>query len=672
MPDEARPVDPAVTQRRLAATIRVASLAVVASFFAAAVFAAIVMPYRLWDSLAFGSWSRSIADGHGMWSNADALSLQRPLFYLEQGLAWRVLGDGEWIGRLLSLSFAAILVLGVWLLARQLTAEPEARALLSPLAALVAVASSVLATYAAAGMTDVPVAAMVAVTGAAVWGRRLGYGQVALVALLAAAAVLAKPTGLAALAGLGLALVVLRGRDAVRGLAGIGAGIGLALLYAVWQAARIDDSLSDFLSAGNDAFWRERGEAARWDALARAEWFGAGLRLVVLYGLAYAVVRVVGARPRAALAAAAAVAIVWSLLGPIFADGGAPYPFDGSPAGIAAWLLLAAAMVAAPFFGEHDPVPRRLYGALLVWLAPMSVAWAWQRADEVRHLAPAWAPLVLLTAAGLTALALALARLRPAAALAPVAGVALLALANLPAVDGLGREGWRDLLELGSSGWTSRAERENLAYGPFSYELNAARENVEEDERLVSSNGRLSYFFPGRIEFAYARSCSELDGARFFSFLSSGESREFAQQAGQPLEPLGWLQCERPRLTLVSEHEGIYAAYVVGDAPARAPAPEDCRIAASGGQDVDAVFGDGLTYAGAKELRDRAFAIGYTGGLKIERTGCSTFRVVVTGLPDDETVQANFRRDAKRLGFEVDYAPGTRFPEVPPDVSAVR
>jgi hypothetical protein len=658
--------------RSIAVVLRVGSLAVLALFFAAAAFAAIVMPYRLWDSLAFGSWSRSIADGHGLWSNADALSLQRPLFYLEQGLAWRVLGDGEWIGRLLSLSFAAILVLGVWLLARQVSGEGDARALLPPLTALVAVASSVLATYAAAGMTDVPVAAMVAVTGAAVWGGRLGYGRVAVVALLAAAAVLAKPTGLAALAGLGLALLVLRGRAAVRGLAGIGAGIGLALLYVVWQATRIDDSLTDFLSAGNDAFWRERGEAARWDALARAEWFGAGLRLVVLYGLAYAVARVAGGRPRVALAVAAAVAIVWSVLGPAVADGEAPYPFDGSLAGIAAWLLLAAAMVAAPIFGEHDPVPRRVYGALLVWLAPMSVAWAWQRADEVRHLAPAWAPLVLLTAAGLTALALALARLRPAAMLAPAAAVALLALANLPAVDGLGREGWRDLLELGSSGWTSRAERENLAYGPFSYELNAARENVEEDERLVSSNGRLSYFFPGRVEFAYARSCSELDGARFFSFLSSGESLEFAQQAGQPLQPLGWLQCERPRLTLVSEHEGIYAAYVVGDPPARAAMPEDCRIAASGGQDVDAVFGDGLTYGEAKELRDRAFSIGYTGGLKIERTDCSTFRVVVTGLPDDAALQAQFKRDAKRLGFEVVYAPGTRFPEVPPDVSAVR
>jgi hypothetical protein len=315
-------------------------------------------------------------------------------------------------------------------------------------------------------------------------------------------------------------------------------------------------------------------------------------------------------------------------------------------------------MVAAPFVAVDDPVSRRTYAALLAWLAPMTLAWVWQRADEV-------------AAASLASLMLALARLRPVAALAPAVALALVALANLPSVDGLGREGWRELFELGPSRWTSRAERENFAYGPLSYELSAARTNVGEDDRIVSSNGRLTYFFPGQVELAYPTSCGALDGARFFSFHSSGESREFAAIEGQTTDPLAWLQCTRPPLTLVAEHEGIYAAFVVGDPPARAPTPADCRIASTPGQDFDAVFGDGLTYAEAKALRERAFAIGYTGGLKLERTGCSTFRVVVTGVPDDQGVQTRFERDAKKLGFDVTYAPATRFPEVPPDVAAV-
>ena len=656
----------------IVAGVRGASLVLAALFSIAAVFAAVVMPYRFWDSLAFGSWSRTIAEGGSLWSDVPAPYLQRPLFYVEQGLAWRALGDDEWIGRVASLSYTVLLVLAVWLLARRLTPDRDGRAVLPPLAMLVVLASSVVATYAASGMTDVPVAAMVAATGAAVWVDRPGKGRLALVALLAAATVLAKPTGLIALAGLAVALVVLLDRRSLRGFSAIGVGVGIALLYATWQASRIDDGVADFLTAGNDEFWRERGAAARWDALARAEWFGAGLRLVVLYGLAHAVARMAGARPRVALGLAAVVAIAGSILGPVAADGDSPYPFDGSLPGIAAWLVLAGAMTLAPLAAGADPISRRTYAALLVWLAPMAIAWAAQRADEVRHLAPAWAPLALLTAAGLGVLTLSLARVRPVVTLAPAAAVALIALANLPSVDGLGREGWRDLIDLGPAGWSDRAETENLAYGPFSYELNAARENVGANDRIVSSNGRLTYFFPGRVEVAYPTGCAGLDRARFFSFLSSGESLEFATRAGQPTDPLGWLQCAEPRLTLVSQHEGIHAAYVVGAPPARAPIPADCRIASSPGQDVDAVFADGLAYVDAKVLRDRAFAIGYTGGLKLERTGCSTFRVVVTGLPDDEAVQDGFRRDAKKLGFDVTYAPGTRFPEVPPDAAAVR
>jgi 4-amino-4-deoxy-L-arabinose transferase-like glycosyltransferase len=656
----------------IAAVLRGGALAVAALFAVVAVFAAVVMPYRLWDSLAFGSWSRQIAEGGGLWFDAPAPYLQRPLFYLEQGLAWRLVDDGEWIGRLLSLSYSVVLVVAVWLLARRLTDAADARAVVPPVALLIVLASSVVATYAAAGMTDVPVAAMVAATGAAVWAERPGPARLALVGLLAAGAVLAKPTALIALAGLTAALVLLHGRRSLRGLAAVTAGIGVALAYAAYQAARVDDAFADFLTAGNDEFWRERGAAARWDAIGRAEWFGAGPRLVVLYGIAYAIARVAGARPRVALGAAAGVAIGWSILGPLVADGEAPYPFDGSLPGIAAWLLLVAGMAAAPFAAAADPISRRTYAALLVWLAPMAGVWAAQRADEVRHLAPAWAPLVLIGAAALGALTLALARLRPAAALAPATAVALVALANVPSVDGLGREGWRDLLELGPSGWTDRAERENFAYGPFSYELDAAREHVGPNDTIVSSNGRLTYFFPGRVEIAYPTSCGALDGARFYSYLTSGESAEFAALAGQRTDALGWLQCARPPLSLVSEQEGIYAAFVVGDPPARTPAPDECRIAASGGQDVDAIFGDGLTYAEASALRNRAFGIGYTGGLVLERTGCSTFRVVVTGLPaGDEVLQESFRRDAAAQGFDVTYAPGTRFPEVPPDVTAV-
>jgi hypothetical protein len=59
-------------------------------------------------------------------------------------------------------------------------------------------------------------------------------------------------------------------------------------------------------------------------------------------------------------------------------------------------------------------------------------------------------------------------------------------------------------------------------------------------------------------------------------------------------------------------------------------------------------------------------------GTRIERTGCSSFRVVVTGIPEDDKVQKEFRRETTSVGLPVEFAPGERYPEVSVDIPAVR
>ena len=647
-------------------TVRWLTIAVASLFAIAGAFVALVMPYRLWDSLAFGAWSRSIAETGSLWAGAHGLSVSRPLFYVPQGAIWRFVTEDESAGRMLSLGFAAILVVSVWLVARQLATEQPERAFLPALAVLALLSSAVLAVYAAAGMTDVPVAAASAATAAALWSRLDVRLFVALALAGTAATVLAKPSGLLALGGLVLATIVLRGRASIPGLVGVVIGLAVALAYDARQAARFDTTLGDLLRAGNDDFWRERGAAVRWETFVSAGWLGDGARLLVVYGLAYAIVRVAGARTRIALGVAAGVAILWSVGGPLAAGDGVGYPFDGTALGVAAWLVLAAALVAAALVADGDDAfSRRVYAALLLWLAPTALVWVTQRPDELRLLAPAWPPFALLAAAALTNASLALLRRRPAFAVVPAAAAALIAVANVVSVDGLGRDGWRSLLDLGRSGWSDTAEMENFAYGPFSYHLNLARENVADGDRIVSSDGRLQYFFPGRVEVAYARTCSELERARarFFSFLSSGESLEFAELSQQPTDPLAWIQCSSPTVELVGEQAGIYAAFVVGGPPARPSTPEDCRIAPTTGQLLDAVFGRDLSYAEASALVARALAVGFE-GTHIERTACSTFRVVVTGIPEDATVQREFHDQVRRVGLDVTYEPAARFPEV--------
>jgi hypothetical protein len=645
------------------------TIAVVSVFALATAFAAIIVPYRLWDSLAFGAWSRSIAKTGHVFAGTEPLNASRPLFYVPQGLLWRI-ADDEWIGRLLSAGFAAVLVAAVWQLGRQLAPERPARDYVPQLAVLTLLTSAVLATYAAAGMTDVPVAAASAATAAALWSRLSPRVLVPLVALGTAATILAKPSGLLALGGLALATAVLRGRAALLGLGAMAVGIGVGLAYDAWQAARFDVGLSALLRSGNDDFWLERGAAVRFDAITSAAWIGEGARLLVVYGLAHAIARAAGVRARIALAAAAITAVAWSFAGPLLTDRGLGYPFDGSALGIVAWIALVTALAAAPFRATDDPTPRRTYVALLAWLVPIGLVWATQRPDEQRLLAPGWPAFALLAALALASASIALLRYRAAVAVAPTAAVALVALANVVSVDGLGREGWRSLLELGPSGWRDRAEMENFAYGPFSYHLDLARENVGPRDRIVSSDGRLKYFFPGQVEVSYARTCSELEDARFFSFLSSGESLQFAELQQQPTDPLAWVQCASPAVRLVGEQAGIYAVFVVGGPPTRPSTPADCHIQPTTGQLNDAVFGSELGYADASDLAQRALDTGFQ-GTHVERTGCDAFRVVVTGIPNDPAVKADFRRETAGAGFDVSFTPAIRYPEVERGIAPV-
>jgi hypothetical protein len=130
------------------------------------------------------------------------------------------------------------------------------------------------------------------------------------------------------------------------------------------------------------------------------------------------------------------------------------------------------------------------------------------------------------------------------------------------------------------------------------------------------------------------------------------------------------LQCTKPRLHLLSEQSGVYEAFAVGRPPPHAPTAADCRIAPYSADLFDAVFASDVTYTKARDVQTGALQSGFTGTL-IERTGCSTFRVLVRGLPADRHTQEEFRREAASVGFKIAIVPGMRYPEVPADVLPV-
>jgi len=637
-------------------------------------FVATVVPYRHWDSMAFGLWSKLIATTGDVFPDdgvAPAL-LHRPLFYVAQGLGWRWLDEGEWVGRWLSLLFGAVFVWAVWWLAGRLTTDADARKLLRPLAASVALASSVIAFHLVAGLSDLPVAACAALAAVALLSRARAWLRLPLVALAASSTVLAKPSGLVALAGVGLACSVLllpaARRGVVTGLAAFATGAAAGLGYHLAQAHRLGISLVDELSSGNSEFYLDRGAAARTDAVLRVEWLGAGVRIAVLAGVLFSVARVAGARPRVGLAIAGPGAIGLSFAGPLAADGGVPYPFaEPSWLGVVGWLGLAAVLAGAAALARHDPLTRRAHTALLAWLAPGAASWLAFRSDDVRLLSPAWPALVLLAAAVLGCAALALARARPWLALAPATALTTLVIANVTAVDGLGGDSFRDLLEQGRHAWSDPAAMESFAYGPFADELAYVRRTIGHDGTVVSSDARLSYFFPGRAPVMYAGSCADLVEARAFVLLLGDESVEFMERVhGSTADPLAWEQCAAPRLYPVGSQDGIYTVYAVSDPPKPPVSRESCRVTTTPGQLLDGVFVDGVPYAEAKAVRTRAAAVGYQVA-RIERVGCGSYRVVVTGIPTPQANQDDFLRESSSVGFDVEIREPVRYPEVPPD-----
>ena len=649
-------------QAAAAAVVIAVPAAVIASF----------VPYRHWDAQAFGLWSKLIATTGDLFPGGlSPAILHRPLFYVAQGLGWRWLDDGEWVGRWLSLLFGVAFVAALWWLAGRLTTDGGARTLLPGLAVSVALASSALALYLVAGLSDLPVAATAALTAVALWSRARPPLRLPLVATASCATILAKPSGLVAVAGVAAAGTVLlwpERRRLAAGLMALATGAALGLAYHLTQAHRLDISLRDELSSGNSEVYLERGAAARTDALLRAEWLGAGVRLVVLAGVLFSVARVAGVRPRLALALAGPGAVCASILGPIAAGDGVPYPFEGpSWLGLVGWLGLAAVLVAGAALTRHDPVPRRAHAALLAWLLPGVVAWFALRSDEVRFLSPAWPALALVASAVLGCAALALARARPWLALAPAAGLTALVVANVASIDGLHGSGLRELAEQGPSGWTDHAAMENFAYGPFADELTLIRRNVGAGGRIVSSDARLPYFFPGAVRIRYPISCADVAEARVFVLLLGDESVEFMKLAGGPADPLAWEQCAAPRVSPVGSQDGIYAAYVVGDAPTTPATPDACRVTGSPGTLLDGVFAADVPYREARAVRERAAAVGYRSA-RIERTGCGTYQVVVTGIPTPQANQDEFLRESSGAGFRVEIRQPVRYPEVPPDV----
>jgi hypothetical protein len=537
-----------------------------ALFFTVAVVIAFVIPYHAQDALTFGEWSRLISGNFQFhYPAATGQDYGRPLFYVLQGWLWGVIGVDDSSGRLLSLAFALLLFCSVIWLVR---ADRNWGVLAGLLAAVALLAVPVFAVQMMSGLTDIPVAALVALTGALIWSRRPSLPRAGLAAGTAALAMLAKPSALLALVGLALAQLLVVG-DSWRGrllyrVAPVAVGIAVGLAYDETQARYVHQGLRAFLQSGvSSSYYQTLADEARRYATFDGNWFGDGLRVALFFAILYTLLRLVGVRHRAASLIAVPAALVASWLGPWYAahqdrlDVGAFHS-----AGSAAVALGTAAFLSLSLFADRDSIPGRLQLArFVVWALPTTVAWLVYGAYDERLLAPAWPPLLALIVLSALPAATALAPRGALVVALPFVLFAVVIASNVYNVDGLRKSGWDQLRR--TNDWLDRDQTREIVLPALTRALAVVKPQMLPSDFLMSPEGAFRFFYPGHVSQSYPTTCGDLRAFRVLVLTTDESSRRYMRHfLHVSPEPSFWASCSSPRLKQLSDGKDGYAVFV--------------------------------------------------------------------------------------------------------------
>jgi 4-amino-4-deoxy-L-arabinose transferase-like glycosyltransferase len=555
-----------ITEETAARFAALLSWLVTGLFFTTALVIAYVIPLHAQDALTFGEWSRLISqDWHFHYPTVTGQEYGRPLFYALQGWLWGAIGVDDSSGRILSLLFSMLLVGAVVWLVRE---EREWGILAGLLAMLAVLAAPVFAFQTVAGLTDVPVAAFIALAGALVWGRRPSPTRAALAGLAALLAMLTKPSALLALVGLALAQLLLdeswRGRFLYR-IAPLGAGIAAGLAYDATQARYVHQGLRTFLQSGvTSDYYRSLADEARRYALLDGNWFGDGLRVAAFFALLYTVLRLARVPHRTAVLAGVPAALLASWLGPWVAahqDRVSVGALHSPGAAIAA--IGTAAFLGLGLGADRTAIPSSAELArLVVWALPPTAAWAVYGAYDARLLVPAWPPLLAIVVLAALPAASALAPRGPLVVALPFVFFAIVVAANLYNLDGLHKSGWDQLRR--TNDWLDRDKTRAIVLPALSRALILVRQEMRPGDSLLSPEGAFRFYYPGHVAQSFPNTCEDLRPFRVFVLATDEGSKrymeDFLHVSG---EPSFWAKCSSPHLTQLSDGSEGYAVFRV-------------------------------------------------------------------------------------------------------------
>jgi len=602
--------------------------------FVLALVVAVQLPYGEWDAMSFGAWSRLIATHwpHIRFPSAGAQDYHRPLFYFLQGTVWRLFGFHQALGRVLSLFFGVVLGTALGFIGWK-SASRRYAALTAALAVGLLTLSTVFERYVVSGLSDVPLAAMVALTAAILFVRNRPRVSLPLLAVASCGTVLTKPPGLVSLAALAGANLIcarpeLRRRALQSGAIGVGAGV--ALVYDAVQAHYLHLGLRTFLTAGTDGFYSTLASEHRRATMLDTAWLGTNVRPLLVFALVYAILRVARTRHRASVVGAFVMAAIWTVLGPHLA-----HIADGIPIGSAQGVALVV-LVTCLLFGLEAPadaIPgRQDLLRLLVWASPPTAVWAAYAVYDVRLLSAAWPPLFLLMARSIApALAGAALQRRRLALAVPAVALAILLFLATEQINGLGGHGWQEL----QRGIGNPASMESLALGgDFSAELDALRPQVRPRDAFVTDDYRLRFWFADHT-FTNPTDCSDLATVQGRALLVVLESDEEKAIYGTKASGAYWENCHAAHLTPILERPGAFALLAKGDVT---QVTGGCNAPpATPGLAVE--FGRFANPRSAQALLAKIKPIGFVQA-KVEQLGCDLYRVAETGVPSNAVGQS--------------------------------
>ena len=478
--------------------LRLAFFATAVVTLSAGLLLAITIPIHAWDALAYGEWSRLIAEHWTLrFPDISAQTYHRPFFYVTQGALWGVFGFHESIGRVLSLVFTAILFgATAWLAARGPARTLQAAVAVISLCVIADVLEGI-----ASGLTDVPLAALVAVTAALAWTDRVPRLRPYLLATSACIALLVKPTALPALVALGAAMVAwprVDRRTALRSdVLPLVCGTLVALTYDVVQARYLGLGILDFLRAGSTGFYEQLARDSRFDQLVGLQWLGAELRRLLVFALVYSATRVLGLPHRTATISGLVATPILSLALPALAA--AEANVESSVASLWSGLGFAALCVslAGALWCPPEDVPAASWlGRLLLLGGIPALVWLWYGAYDSRLGSAAWPALVALIALTFTPALIGLARRAPVALVVPGTTLVAAAAFGYTSLDELGPERWQGYQSLGVRGIFDEASTRNIVQPQLSELVAVAAAELGSDGRLRSADGRSPLLLP--------------------------------------------------------------------------------------------------------------------------------------------------------------------------------